>query len=218
MPLCQGCGASYDDNFKFCPHRDRAKSEPQAINLNVQVVPVRYEEAVLKIEVVGTTELTEPPFDRRPGGLMKLLGEGGRNWTQITTFRLLVEAHHPDSGQYIAYQSKTFRGFDTTDLKFPDSIKRRWEFQPWIEQIFRERKQGWEEVNRYLVQEGWTAISENAAKRQEPFDLAPPYDGMGFLLVGLLETFLTVDNWGSVGAIRELTYWAHDYRYRRVAG
>ncbi len=28
MPLCQGCGASYDDNFKFCPHCGRAKPAP----------------------------------------------------------------------------------------------------------------------------------------------------------------------------------------------
>jgi hypothetical protein len=62
MPLCQGCGASYDDNFKFCPHCGRAKPEPRSINLNVQVAPVRYEEVVLKIEVVGMTELTEPPL------------------------------------------------------------------------------------------------------------------------------------------------------------
>ena len=38
MPLCQGCGASYDDTFKFCPHCGRAK--PEAINVNVRVAPV----------------------------------------------------------------------------------------------------------------------------------------------------------------------------------
>lgn len=42
----------------------------------------------LKIEVVGTTELTEPPFDWRPGGMTRMFGGGGRNWTQITTFCL----------------------------------------------------------------------------------------------------------------------------------
>lgn len=56
MPKCVGCGASYDDTFKFCPHCGRVKREPEAITLNVQVAPVRYEEAVLKVEVVGTTE------------------------------------------------------------------------------------------------------------------------------------------------------------------
>lgn len=55
MPFCQGCGASYDDTFKFCPHCGRAKPETEGINFNVQVAPDRYEEAVLKIEVVVHT-------------------------------------------------------------------------------------------------------------------------------------------------------------------
>ena len=35
MPLCEGCGGSYDDKFKFCPHCGRAKPEPVTININV---------------------------------------------------------------------------------------------------------------------------------------------------------------------------------------
>ena len=136
MPLCQGCGASYDDNYKFCPHCGRAKPEPEAINLNVRVAPVRYEEAVLKIEVVGTTELTEPPFDYRLGGLTRVLGQGGRNWKQFTTYRLLVDSHHPETGQHIAYQSATFGGFNCTNLKFPGLFIDRREFRPWVERIF----------------------------------------------------------------------------------
>jgi uncharacterized protein YjbI with pentapeptide repeats len=31
MPLCDGCGASYENSFKFCPHCGRAKTEPQKI-------------------------------------------------------------------------------------------------------------------------------------------------------------------------------------------
>jgi predicted nucleic acid-binding Zn-ribbon protein len=27
MPLCEGCGASYEDSYKFCPHCGRAKPE-----------------------------------------------------------------------------------------------------------------------------------------------------------------------------------------------
>lgn len=27
MPVCQGCGGSYDDKFKFCPYCGRAKPE-----------------------------------------------------------------------------------------------------------------------------------------------------------------------------------------------
>jgi hypothetical protein len=35
MPVCQGCGGSYDDQFKFCPYCGRSKPEPTTINLNV---------------------------------------------------------------------------------------------------------------------------------------------------------------------------------------
>ena len=31
MPLCEGCGASYEDNYKFCPHCGRAKLESPKI-------------------------------------------------------------------------------------------------------------------------------------------------------------------------------------------
>lgn len=31
MPVCQGCGASYENSFSFCPHCGRAKAEPQKI-------------------------------------------------------------------------------------------------------------------------------------------------------------------------------------------
>jgi hypothetical protein len=33
MPICDGCGSSYDDNFRFCPHCGRA-------NTSVQPIPV----------------------------------------------------------------------------------------------------------------------------------------------------------------------------------
>ncbi len=35
MPVCGGCGGSYDDKFKFCPYCGRAKPEPETININI---------------------------------------------------------------------------------------------------------------------------------------------------------------------------------------
>jgi len=35
VPVCQGCGGSLDDQFKFCPYCGRAKPEPITIDLNV---------------------------------------------------------------------------------------------------------------------------------------------------------------------------------------
>lgn len=178
MPLCQGCGASYDDNFKFCPHCDRAKPEPQAINLNVQVAPVRYEEAVLKIEVVGTTELTEPPFDYRPSGIRKATGGSGKNWTSIAILRLLLESMHPDKGAYLAYASGTFRGFIEAGIDMPNVIASRFTLEKfsgshlahkWLLDLLDERRRRWNEFNSFLVSEGWTGLTQPATDREAPF-------------------------------------------------
>lgn len=39
MPECPGCGASYIDDFKFCPHCGRAKPEPPKIHIEVLESP-----------------------------------------------------------------------------------------------------------------------------------------------------------------------------------
>jgi hypothetical protein len=55
-------------------------------------------------------------------------------------------------------------------------------------------------------------------ERQEPFSLAPTYEHTGrYIITFDIERYLQVGNWGPVGAIKELTYLTHDYRYRRVA-
>ena len=36
MPICDGCGSSYDDHYKFCPHCGSAKPEPQTIRVQVE--------------------------------------------------------------------------------------------------------------------------------------------------------------------------------------
>jgi hypothetical protein len=37
MPLCEGCGSSYEDTFKFCPQCGRAKPEPRKLVVEVDV-------------------------------------------------------------------------------------------------------------------------------------------------------------------------------------
>jgi transcription elongation factor Elf1 len=37
MPLCEGCGSSYEDTFNFCPHCGRSKPEPETIKVAVEV-------------------------------------------------------------------------------------------------------------------------------------------------------------------------------------
>lgn len=37
MPICIGCGGSYDDNFKFCPYCGRAKPQPERLQISVEL-------------------------------------------------------------------------------------------------------------------------------------------------------------------------------------
>jgi len=236
MPLCQGCGASYDDNYKFCPHCGRAKPEPQAINLNVQVAPVRYEEAVLKIEVVGTVELTEPPFDYRPGGLRKALGGDGRNWTQIAILRLLLESMHPDTGTHLAFASGTFRGFIAPDIELPVALMAEFiqeRFSPsreahgWLLGLFDERRKRWDELNGYLVSEGWLGITQRATDREAPFAdrVSNEFMGRDGKLMTNFQNALMATSYhsylrtvGSRESTQNLIDFSNSYRYRRVAG
>ncbi len=39
MPVCEGCGASFQDDFEFCPHCGRAKPETPKIEVDVKVSP-----------------------------------------------------------------------------------------------------------------------------------------------------------------------------------
>ena len=35
MPVCIGCGGSYDSNFRFCPFCGRAKPEPETVKIQL---------------------------------------------------------------------------------------------------------------------------------------------------------------------------------------
>ncbi len=236
MPLCQGCGASYDDAFKFCPHCGRAKPEPELINLNVRVALARYEEAVLKIEVVGTTELTEPPFDWRPNGLRRALGEGSKNWTQIAFLRLLLESMHPDNGRCLAYASSNFRGFVECDLEFPSILSSSFTLEKfsasnqahnWLLDLFDERRRCWEGFNGYLIGEGWVGMTQRATDREAPFtdQLSDELVNRDGKLASHFQNALMATSYHSylrTVRSREVTPnmidFGKSYRYRRVAG
>ena len=40
MPICKGCGASYDDEFKFCPYCGRAKPDRIGLNNNEKNIQI----------------------------------------------------------------------------------------------------------------------------------------------------------------------------------
>ena len=229
MSTCSACGTSYEDNFRFCPHCGRAKTEPESINLNVRVAPVRHEEAVLKIGVVGTTELTEPPFDYRPSGLRKALGGGGKNWSQIATLRLLLDSMHPVKGKYLAFKSGTFRGIITPDFELPEILWSRFtteKFSPsnqahkWLVDLLHERHQCWGQFNSYLVGEGWTGLTKRAIDREAPFTdrLPPEFLNRDGTLRAHFTTMLSVElRYGGYPQTENLYDMTHEYRYRRLA-
>ena len=63
MPVCEGCGASYEDGYKFCPHCGRAKPEPQKI--------------IVEHHVVGDERLTRKD-------VLKLINTGGTySWEYV---------------------------------------------------------------------------------------------------------------------------------------
>jgi len=37
MPVCKGCGGSYDDKFKFCPYCGRSTPEPESLKVEIKV-------------------------------------------------------------------------------------------------------------------------------------------------------------------------------------
>lgn len=175
MPLCKGCGSSYDDEFKFCPHCGRAKPEPEEIRVRVQVEPTGYEEAILEIKQVNRTELWEYPFDWRPSFVEKLLGDRQKNWTEISHFVFSLKSIHKDKGEYIAFESDPFRAFyvPNEEVEFPIPIIGRLsnteKGREWVKNIFLERSRAWDQLNTFLIYNGWIGITDDAINRIPPF-------------------------------------------------
>lgn len=49
MPVCEGCGVSYEDQFKFCPHCGRVK--PEKAQNNEEIAKVKLEVAKTNAEL-----------------------------------------------------------------------------------------------------------------------------------------------------------------------
>jgi hypothetical protein len=86
MPVCQGCGGSYDDKFNFCPYCERAKPEPLKVEVNISSITEKME--VCRI-------------DRRYDNRDKFL-----------TGYFYAEAIDPN-GKYLAGESPLFREVQT---------------------------------------------------------------------------------------------------------
>ena len=175
MPICKGCGSSYDGSFKFCPHCGRAKPEPEVLKINVQVEASGYEEAILEVEWLRKTEIKEYPFDWRPNLIDKILGDNKKHWTEISHFLFSLKSTHKEKGEYVAFKSDAFRAFyiHNDDIKFPIPIKNMLSHtengREWVEDIFLERAHAWKQFNTFLINNGWVGLTDSAINRIPPF-------------------------------------------------
>ena len=215
MPVCLGCGASYNNTVEFCPYCGKAQPEPQVLNVNVHHLPSGYEEAVLKIVHIRDEELNESPFDWRPNLFGKVLDSTKEKWTRISYFRFVLVSLHPQKGEYVAFESDLFRAF-LKDTKFPSRILNTLTFQPvgqqWVEVFFSERKKAWQQFNEFLIQQNWVGLTEEAIRREPPFELQMPAEWEVNKQTFWLEDCLRIPIY------RSLEYIADRYRYQRQVG
>jgi len=178
MTVCTACSSNYDDNFKFCPYCGQIKSEfRESVVAKIQISTPKFEEAVLRLELVKKTLLNEPPFDFSPGFLSKIWKDFTDNWKEMNLYRLALVSIHPEKGEYTPYTSGLF-GIFSTPFKLPPEVAgglvdpSRYD---WLRKFFSERKQAWDELNSYLIREGWMGITNRATNRKPPFKIEFPF-------------------------------------------
>lgn len=66
MPLCDGCGSSYDDSFSFCPHCGRAKPKPATLHVIIESTPANLEFAEMHLAYTGKHEQQLPDKEGKP--------------------------------------------------------------------------------------------------------------------------------------------------------
>jgi hypothetical protein len=96
MPLCQGCGGSYDNEYKFCPFCGRAKPETDPLKIQVNVVSNdRWETCKIDYNCVekGT----------------RIYNFWGKETTTPSRIKWVARAMGPN-GKYIAASSPVFDG------------------------------------------------------------------------------------------------------------
>ena len=52
MAICDGCGGSFDSNFKFCPNCGRAIKEPDSVKIDININEQNWEICEIKYMVV----------------------------------------------------------------------------------------------------------------------------------------------------------------------
>ena len=146
MPVCEGCGGSYDNQFGFCPYCGRAKPEPDTLNVNVTSDDVW---ETCEIELAYTVE-------KPSGGLDKWLGTSRYVW------RFQATAIGPQ-GRYAAALSEILQHGKNgkgdyeakyTGVRLDDGMHH--ELNPTIDRLIRASCQSKvDNLIKELVTDGW---------------------------------------------------------------
>jgi hypothetical protein len=150
MPICKGCGGSFDDNFKFCPYCGRAKPEPESLKIQVSVsTEIRWETCKICYREWETS-------------LWRVEGWWGEFW---------ASAIGPN-GKYIAGESPVFLIKEGTNIAHSFLIERL-SRDGWEAIAIPSGEKWWETPFRRQVKENnprpWKTWQVDAYKKEVPY-------------------------------------------------
>ncbi len=208
MPLCAGCGSSYSDDFRFCPHCGRAQPEPARVRVEVVTGPAKYEEGTLRLVWLARSE--KQLADKvRKGFLSGWKDE----YVTVFFFQLELVAFHPTRNEYVAATSRVFRTIQELDYTFgiQDRVGKSDNrvTSEWYDAFIQEKSETWTQLNQELIRQGWTGITRYADRRESPSCLG---------VTGACDKFRAKNDPHLYFAMPETSRSVNldDYRYRRV--
>jgi len=160
MPVCEGCGGSYDNQFKFCPHCGRAKPEPVTLNINVTLDDVW---ETCEIDLVYNLE-------KPSGGIDKLLSISRYVWRFEAT-AIGTQGRYAAAWSEVLQLEKNGRGdyvSKYTGVRLNDGMNH--ELNPTIDRLIRENCQPKvDNLIKKLVTDGWQPIGRGQEWYSERF-------------------------------------------------
>lgn len=213
MPLCAGCGSSYSDDFKFCPHCGRATPESTRVLIEVHSAPIQFEEGVLRLVYTGKSE--DQLVDRGKRGLF---GVGWKD-AQINVFFFVfdLKVYHQSRQHYVGLVSDPFRGafyeHSAHELRMlATACEYEHHTSKWYEKYQKELTDIWGHFNDRLIENGWNGITQDAIKRQLPEFL----DRGGVIANASGNVFTDAERWSARPPNESKAVEVSGYRYRRT--
>ena len=166
MPVCVGCGSSYDNEFGFCPYCGRVKPEPTRIQIEIIPGTEKYEEGTLRLAYTGRKERQKADKVHR-----NMLHQWSDYNVEVYFFQLEIMSFSPTRGEYIPVISKEFRDFPIWYFQF---IRERVEkpdaraISEWYDAFSKERLNAWRLFNQEMIKQNWIGITRQATERTTP--------------------------------------------------